>query len=110
VFAQWRAARRLLERGARTTVWQAAALGLLDAVRKQVSVQPPLSRDEITNALWHACRGGQFGVAKYLVEQGSDVNWIGYDKKTPLDVARDSGVPELVQWLEGQGAKSVRTS
>src|SRR5206468_5830800 len=30
VFAQWRAARRLLQRGARTTIWQAAALGLLD--------------------------------------------------------------------------------
>ena len=33
VFAQWRAARRLLERGATTTIWQAAALGLLDRVR-----------------------------------------------------------------------------
>ena len=38
VFAQWRAARRLLERGARTTLWQAAALGLLDSVRGHVSM------------------------------------------------------------------------
>ena len=35
VFAQWSAARRLLERGATTTIWQAAALGLLDRVRTQ---------------------------------------------------------------------------
>lgn len=30
--SQWRAARRLLERGAETTLWQAAALGELDRV------------------------------------------------------------------------------
>src|ERR1051326_6426904 len=35
VFAQWNAARRLLERGARTTFWQSAALGLLYDVRKR---------------------------------------------------------------------------
>ena len=29
-FGQWNAARRLIERGARATLWQAAALGLLD--------------------------------------------------------------------------------
>src|SRR5215469_15027157 len=31
-FGQWKAARRLVERGARTTFWQAAALGLMDRV------------------------------------------------------------------------------
>jgi len=31
-FGQWQAARRLVERGARTTLWQAAALGLMDRV------------------------------------------------------------------------------
>ena len=41
VFAQWRAARRLLERGATTTIWQAAALGLLDRVRDFCSIEPP---------------------------------------------------------------------
>ena len=34
-FGQWNAARRLLERGARTNLWQAAALGLLDRVRDE---------------------------------------------------------------------------
>ena len=102
VFAQWRAARRLLERGARTTLWQAAALGLLDSVRGQVSMQPPPSHDEITNAFWHACRGGQLAVAQYLFERGANLDWIGHDHKTPLDVARENGVSELIQWLEGQ--------
>lgn len=102
VFAQWRAARRLLERGAKTTVWQSAALGLLDSVRQYVSTQPPPPLDQITNALWHACRGGQRAVAEYLLEQGANLHWVGYDGKTPLDVARESGSSELVQWLESR--------
>ena len=32
-FGQWNAARRLLERGAATTMWEASALGLLDRVK-----------------------------------------------------------------------------
>lgn len=108
VFANWRAARRLLERGATTTVWQAAALGLLDGVRQHVSARPPPPPEQITNSLWHACRGGQLAVAQYLVEHGADLNWIGYDNKTPLDVARESRAAELIQWLESHGAKSAR--
>lgn len=110
VFAQWLAARRLLERGAKTTIWQAAALGLLDSVRQHVSMQPPPSREQITNSFWHSCRGGQFAVAEYLFEHGANLNWIGHDKKTPLDVARESGVSELVQWLEGHNANSAGKS
>ena len=107
VFAQWRAARRLLERGAMTTIWQAAALGLLESVRRQISMQPPPAPEQITNAFWHACRGGQRVVAEYLFQQGANPNWIGHDKQTPLDVARESGVSELVHWLEGHGARSA---
>ena len=105
VFAQWSAARRLLERGATTTLWQAAALGLLDSVQQHLSTDPRPSSEQITNALWHAARGGQLAVAEHLVEQGADLNWIGHDRKTPLDAARDSGVTELVEWLEGRGAR-----
>jgi ankyrin repeat protein len=105
VFAQWRAARRLLERGARTTIWQAAALGLLDRVRQCCASEPPPPLDQITNALWNACRGGQQEVADYLVGLGADVNWIGHDRKTPLRVAQESGNQGLVAWLQSRGAK-----
>ncbi|HTE50142.1 MAG TPA: hypothetical protein VK698_04665 [Kofleriaceae bacterium] len=108
VFAQWRAARRLLERGATTTLWQAAALGLLDSVRRHLSTDPAPSPEQITNALWHACRGGQQAVAEALVERGADPSWVGHDHKTPLDVARESGFPALVVWLEGLGARPAR--
>ena len=105
VFAQWRAARSLLERGATTTIWQAAALGLLDRVQRLCSNQPLPAAEHITNAFWHACRGGQREVAEYLLNRGANVNWIGYDSKTPLDVAHESSAGELVQWLLAGGAK-----
>ena len=109
LFAQWRAARRLLERGATTTIWQAAALGLVDRVRLLCSDLPSPPAEQITNAFWHACRGGQRDVAEYLLNSGADPNWIGYDRKTPLDVAREGGAADLVQWLRTNGAKDPKS-
>lgn len=106
VFAQWRAARRLLERGAATTIWQAAALGLLPRVQHLCAMDPPPGPADVTNALWHACRGGQREVAEYLLGRGADLHWIGHDGKTPLDAASESGVPDLVQSLLAHGACS----
>lgn len=107
VFAQWHAARRLLERGATTTIWQAASLGLLDRVRDLCSNEPPPSRDEITNAFWHACRGGQQAMAAYLLDRGAELNWVGYERQTPCDAAQASGSGDLIQWLRAQGARSA---
>jgi uncharacterized protein len=108
VFAQWAAARRLLERGATTTIWQAAALGLLDRVHHLCSDTPPPTIEGITNAFWNACRGGRREVAEYLHARGADLNWIGHDRKTPLDAAYESGAGELVEWLLARGATSGR--
>ena len=105
VFAQWRAARRLLERGASTTIWQAAAAGLLDRVRELCTAEPAPDLNQITNALWHASRGGQREVAEYLIDLGADVNWIGHDSKTPCDAAKTFGDAELVEWLRERGAR-----
>lgn len=105
VFAQWKAARRLFERGAKTTFWQSAALGLLDDVRKHFAGDPVPTEEEITGAFWNACRGGQRDVAELLLAHGADRNWVGYDDKTPLDVAQESGNSELVDWLRNHGAK-----
>jgi uncharacterized protein len=104
VFAQWGAARRLLERGAATTFWQAAALGLIERVRALAVAEAP-EPPQVTNALWHACRGGQRATAEYLLERGADHNWVGYDGKAPCDVAQESGNEELVQWLRAHGAR-----
>jgi ankyrin repeat protein len=96
-FGQWKAARRLIERGARTTLWQAAALGLMDRV-EGCSGSP----DEITNAFWCACHGGQRGTAEYLLGKGADLNWVGYDGLTPLDAAIRSHAEDVVAWLTAQ--------
>jgi ankyrin repeat protein len=107
-FGQWRAARRLVERGAQTTLWQAAALGLIDRVAASFAGDRPPSRDEVTNAFWCACHGGQRHSAEYLLGRGAELNWIGYDELTPLDAARRQGAGELGEWLRSRGARSAR--
>jgi hypothetical protein len=81
-FGQWAAARRLVERGARVTFWEAAALGLLGQVQQHVDQESP-SVHEITSSFWGACHGGQLETAKYLLDLGADLNWIGFDDHTP---------------------------
>lgn len=100
IFAQWKAARRLLERGADTTLWQAAGLGLVDRVREFVERDGP-SREEITKSLWHACRGGDLATVQYLVECGGDAGWMGWDHLTPLEAAEKAGNREVADWLRG---------
>ncbi len=107
VFAQWGAARRLLERGARVTIWQAAALGLTDRVQAYIDRQPSPTGEEIANAFWNACRGGQRSTAEYLLEHGADLNWIGWERQAPLQVAQKSGNTDLIEFLRGLGAKSA---
>ncbi len=106
-FGNWRSARRLIERGAKSRLWQSAALGLMDRIRAEFAGTAQPSPDDITNALWCACHGGQREAAEYLLSRGADRNWIGHDKLTPLDAARRSEAHELAEWLVTQGAKSA---
>jgi hypothetical protein len=64
--------------------------------------QPPAQ--DITDALWCACHGGQQAASEYLLDKGGDLDWIGFDKLTPLDAARRSGAHELAEWLTSNGA------
>jgi len=107
-FAQWNAAKRLVERGARTTLFDAAALGLLDRVSAAFVAEDPPRRQVLISAFWGACHGGQRATAEYLLACGADLNWIGYDGLTPLDAARRSAATEVVEWLRGRGARSAR--
>ena len=109
-FGQWHAARRLIERGARSNLWQAAALGLMDRVRQLFDNAHAPPAAEITTAFWCACHGGQRESATYLLERGADLNWVGFDQLTPLDAARRSGAEDVALWLEGLGAKSTQLS
>jgi ankyrin repeat protein len=103
-FGQWQAAHRLVERGARTTLVDAATLGLMDRVPELLESD----QGAIDHAFWGACHGGQRAAAEYLLERGADVNWLPpWEELTPLDAAERSGAGELVEWLKTRGAKSA---
>lgn len=108
-FGQWNAARRLLDRGAHATMWEAATMGLVDHVEAYLSADPPPSAEEVTRAFWGACHGGQQLTAELLRDRGcgADIDWIGWNDLTPLDAAARSGAPAVVEWLRGIGARSA---
>ena len=74
-FAQWGAARLLVERGATVSTWDAAALGMTDRVAEDLAREPSSPR---TPLLWGACHGGHLDTASVLVDAGADVNWRGW--------------------------------
>jgi hypothetical protein len=107
-YGQWQVARRLVACGARTRLWHAAALGLMSQVETCFAADPSPSPDEISEAFYQACCGGQQQTAVYLLDRGADINWIPPWAKgrTPLDAAPKQ-VQGLADWLLRRGAKSA---
>jgi uncharacterized protein len=106
-FKQWKAAFRLVERGAHTTLVDAATLGLLDRVEAYVADAAP-TPEEITRAFWGACHGGRGRCAEYLLDRGAELNWIPpWEDLTPLDAAEREHADDLARWLRDRGAKSA---
>jgi uncharacterized protein len=104
-FGQWRAAHRLVERGATTTIDDAATLGLLDRLQAFFAGAAPPA-DEVTRAFWGACHGGQRACAEYLLDRGADIDWVPpWESLTPLDAAARSGADHLAAWLRSRGAR-----
>ena len=104
-FGNLAAARRLVERGARTRLKDAAALGMLDRVESAFAASPAPTPTEATQALCSACRQAQERAARYLLERGAEINWIGWDDLTPLDAAEAAGATELAEQLRRHGAE-----
>ena len=102
----WQVARLLVERGASVDLGQAAALGIKARVEELLATDPP-SPQELADAFWGACHGGQRRMAELLLSLGADINgtpsWGG---GTPLDAAdsQDTGRESLVTWLREHGA------
>lgn len=111
-FGQWAAAARLAELGARTAVWHAAALGMLDRVEAHLSGARPLPArhpwgdrsalpGDLDVALWCAASGGRLAVARLLVERGADPRWVApWDNSSIGDTARRAGAADVVAWLD----------
>jgi uncharacterized protein len=105
-YTQWKALRRLYERGAAMNLSRAAALGLMPLVTELVTATPPDS-EELAVAFWNACRAGQLEAARYLAGRGADIDWRApWSGQTPLDAARDSRQRAVVAWLTESGAPS----
>lgn len=83
------------------TIWQAAALGEMAELNRLLGETAPDSRD-ITNACWHACRGGQLAAVETLVASGADLDWLGYDHLTCRQAGLESGDEALVAWLHSR--------
>jgi ankyrin repeat protein len=106
-YGQWRAGLRLVERGALTQLWQAAALGLMPTVAHVVEGAPRPTPEDLSVALWNACRGGRLAIAQYLVQHGASTRWRApWSGESALDVAGTSGNDELVRWLVSQGSSA----
>ncbi len=103
----WRVARLLVERGARVDrLWHAAGLGLMTRAEELLAASPP-AQQQLTDAFWQACHGGERRMAEYLVALGADLNGTpSWGDSRPLDAADgiDTGREALVNWLRDQGA------
>ncbi|RKN78267.1 ankyrin repeat domain-containing protein [Paenibacillus ginsengarvi] len=108
----WNVARLLVQRGARVNkLWHAAALGMMSRVEELIGSEPTPTRNDITEAFWQACSGGQRRAAEYLLSIGADINGSpDYTDQTPLDAAGglDTRRDTLVSWLKSKGAISSK--
>lgn len=108
-FRQWRAAQRLVERGAQVTLADAATLGLLERIHELLAGEPAPSQPNLNAAFWGACHGDRADAARYLLDRGAELNWIAdWEPMTPLDAALRSEATALADWLRQRGARSAR--
>jgi ankyrin repeat protein len=111
-YACWHVARLLVARGAVVDkLWQAAALGMvtrLDGLLDERSA----STEELSDAFWQACSGGQRRAAELLLARGADLNWTPHfaEGTTALDAAAGVGTRQanVISWLQDQGAQSAK--
>jgi uncharacterized protein len=100
----WNVARLLVQRGARVDkLWHAAALGMVPRVEALLAATPPPSPDDLTEAFWQACHGGQRRAAERLLAGGADVSGTpGYSDQTAAEVAAEPGTQRenLIAWLQ----------
>jgi ankyrin repeat protein len=107
----WHVARLLVERGAPVdALWHAASLGMLIRLEELLAATPPPRAEDLNNAFWQACHGGQRRAAERLLAAGADINASpSYAaNKTPLDQATspDTRRELLAGWLRDNGATS----
>jgi ankyrin repeat protein len=74
---------------------------------KETLAKTARTPDQINEAFWQACSGGQRRTAEFLFEQGADINaHPGYTEQSALQAAESPGTRRgaLADWLREQGA------
>jgi ankyrin repeat protein len=106
----WHVARLLVARGAQVDrLWHAGALGMLGRLEELLATANPTA-EQVSQAFWHACAGGQRRAAQRLLAAGADLNWEpDYAHGTPLDAASGLGTRQenVIAWLKENGAHSA---
>jgi len=102
----WNVARRLVERGARVDkLWHVAALGMTARLGELLAAAP--STQDLDEAFWQACAGGQLRAAQALLRAGANPQARpGYAQQRALvDVVRGSDTRRdaLLTWLRESG-------
>jgi len=104
-------ARLLVARGATVgALWEAAALGPLQRLEELLADESMATPENISQAFWHACAGGQRRAAERLLGLGADLNGVpDYAERTPLDVAGGGSTQDsnVIEWLKQLGARST---
>lgn len=127
----FRAAEKLIEHGQEPDLFAAAGLGLIDKVRAfwaSGSLQPSPSRtgssryddsgtrlpsppqrdsDQVSDALYIACRCNRLEVARWLLDHGADPNWRGYAGASCLAWAEFAENPALAVLLRARGGSDA---
>ncbi len=121
------AADKLVELGAHVDLFCASGLGEIERVQsfwpqgvlrpnpsttgssryseagEPLPVPPPADAEQVSDALYLACRCNHLDVARWLLDHGADPNWRGYAGATCLGWAEFSGNPELASLLRERG-------
>jgi hypothetical protein len=76
---------------------------MMPRVEALLAATPPPSPDDLTEAFWQACHGGQRRAAERLRASGADVSGTpGYSDQTAAEVAAEPGTQResLITWLQ----------
>jgi uncharacterized protein len=84
---------------------------MVERVDELLAAHPPPIQQDIDEAFYQACHGGQLRMAGLLLARGADINTTpDYSHgQTPLDIAgsMDTRRGQLVNWLRERGATSA---
>jgi ankyrin repeat protein len=122
-------ARTLVKLGARPDLFCAAGIGALDEVQiffdetgalvpgasrtgssrfapdgSRLPCPPPTARDQISDALYIACRNGHADIVQFLLGKNPDLSFRAYEGGTSLHWAWFGGSRRVVELLEQHGA------